>query len=398
MLAKPIMKILYLSNRYQANITEAAGWFEPHCEPNDLLLYTSMEDAKIFISNEIIDKQKHIDLIITDWRFSNGNASSLLDWLRNSEEIYSARNFQVKALPVILIEDETQQSAAIAEGFNAVISSFPDRFRTGSAIRSTIKEWRYSIANDLELIGLDPKTQQIYPGHRSAFISYYRLQVLSRAFVDDKSRRLNYLWTTSDIKSLGDSNQAFYEKMHWTIKHPPKYLEKEFHDFFLKHPTFLKGENYSWTGNDMLYERHFYKNGTREYDEPDFINKPHNYSLSSPEVFEIKRQSQRLLRYKKDSFLSKTKKSFEQVQRYKAYMTSTDPLHQYYIKHHLGQLYDHYEFTLLMGSINEKKENEDLIARLKNEFEFEDINLITYEELLDRHIRLCNRIDAFNIF
>lgn len=392
------MKILYISNRYQANISEAIGWFKPYCEPDDLRLDTSIEDAKVFLSNEIIGRQKHLDLIITDWNFISGNARGLIDWLRNSEVNYSSENFQIRALPIILIEDESQQSTVISEGFNAVISAFPDRYRMDTAIKSTIKDWRYGIAHDLDLIGLDPQTQRIYPGHRSAFLSYYRLKVLSRAFVDNKSKRLNYLWTSSEIGSINDSNQAFYEKMHRTLRYPPKYLEKEFHDFFIDNPTFLKGENYSWTGKDMLYERHFYKNGTRQYDEPDFINKPYAYSLSKPEIFEIKRQSQRLFRHRKDSFLSKAKKSFEQVKRYKAYMTSTDPRHQYYVRYHLGELYDDYNYTLLMGSVNEKKENEDLLRQLREDFDFEDINLITYEELLDRHIRLCNRLNQFNIF
>lgn len=117
-----------------------------------------------------------------------------------------------------------------------------------------------------------------------------------------------------------------------------------------------------------------------------------------PEVFEIKRQSQKLLRYQNERFISKARKSFEQVKRYKAYMTSDNPQHQYYIKDYLGKLYSTYEYTLLMGSKSEKQEHEDLIERLKSDFDFDDINLLTYEELLERHIRLCNRLDEFNIF
>ena len=40
----------------------------------------------------------------------------------------------------------------------------------------------------------------------------------------------------------------------------------------------------------------------------------------------------------------------------------------------------------------------DLISRLKKEFDFDDIKLVTYEELLDKHVRLCNRLNEFNIF
>ncbi len=77
-------------------------------------------------------------------------------------------------------------------------------------------------------------------------------------------------------------------------------------------------------------------------------------------------------------------------------MTSQNPQNHYYIKKYLGQLYDSYNYTLLRGSKDEKREHEDLISRLKSDFD--DINLMTYEELLDRHINLCNRLEEFNIF
>ncbi len=254
------------------------------------------------------------------------------------------------------------------------------------------------MAEDLDLIGLDPKTQIIYPNHRSSFISYYKLKILTRNFVDNKSKRLNYIWTNEKSKELYDSSAKFLDKMNHTLKNPPKYLEKVIHDFFRLNPKFIKGEDFSTSDFEMIYEKHFYKNGTRSYDEPDFVNKPYNYALRSPEIFEIKRQSQKLLTHKTDRFLSKTKKSFEQVMRYKKYFESENPLHQKYIKQHLGDIYSSYEYTLLMGSKNEKEENEYLIDKLQCDFDFQEINLINYEELLEQHIRLCDRLDEFDIF
>lgn len=197
---------------------------------------------------------------------------------------------------------------------------------------------------------------------------------------------------------LYNSSSDFLDKMNRTIKNPPRYLEKEFHDFFRQNPTFIKGEDFSVSKTEMLYEKHFYKNGTRNYDEPDFVNKPYDYALRFPEIFEIKRQSQKLITKNNERFYSKTKKNFEQVTRYKAYFESDNPNNQEYIKKYLGKTYSSYEYTLLMGSMNEKEENQDLIEKLKSDLNFEDINLLTYEELLERHIRLCNRINEFDIF
>lgn len=391
------MKVIYVSNKILSS-QQGLNWFQFYCDTiEDLHIFKNTSAAIKFLTNEIINKQKHVDFIVMDWQFKTNNARSLLNWLRESQNNYSTNNFQLRKIPIILVEDTVQQSKAITEGFDSVITDFPaDKYKLRKAVKDAIKTWRYALADDLDLIGLDPQTQKIYSMHRSSFLSYYKLKILTRSFVDAKSKKLNYLWTTSDIKNISQASSSFYDKINHTIKFPPKYLEKEFHDLFNKHPTLIKGEDFR--KDEMLYEKHFYKNGTRKYDEPDFINKPYEFSLNKPEIFEIKRQSQRLLTYSNDRFLFNAKKSFQQVKRYKDYMTSDNPQHQYYIKYHLGQLYDSYNFTLLMGSKNEKEEHEDLISRLKSDFEFEDINLITYEELLDKHIKMCDRLEEFNIF
>ncbi|WP_417369247.1 Shedu anti-phage system protein SduA domain-containing protein [Flavobacterium beibuense] len=393
------MKVIYITNKIIGK-QEALSWFQFYCDkPEDILIFDSIYMAKQSIQNIIIANQKHIDFIVTDWQFAEETSRSFLLWLRELEEIYSDENFIIRSLPVLLIEDVNKQSKYISEGFDEVIVDFPaNKLKLRAAVKNAIKKWRYSLAHDLELIGLDPKTQKIYYNDRKAFISYHRLKVVSRKFVDTKVKKLNYIWNINDLQSLTDSNGLFLDKMNRTMKNPPRYLEKEFHDFFINHPTFIKGEDYKYNISDMLYEKHLYKNGTLKYDEPDFINKPYGYSLEYPEIFEIKRQSHRLITYKGDRFLARAKKSFEQVKRYKSYMTSDNPQNQYYIKKYLGQLYDSYNFTLLMGSLNEKREHEDLISRLKSDFDFDDINLMTYEELLDRHIRLCDRLQEFNIF
>lgn len=394
------MKILYISNRKNITKDEAFKWFNFYCEkPEDLSLHLNLKSAKEFLSKEILEKNKHLDFIITDWQFSLNNSKPLLNWIKQSNEIYSENNFLFRSIPVLLIEDKLNQSATISDGFDSIIENFPnDSIKLRYAIKNVIKTWRYSLAEDLDLIGLDPQTQKNFENHRLDFISYYRLKILSREFVDNKSKRLNYIWTNENSELLYDSSEMFLDKMNRTIKKPTKYLEKEFHDFFRSNPTFIKGEDHLTTQTEMLYEKHFYRNGTRSYNEPDFINKPYNYSLSIPEIFEIKRQSHKIISKRSDQFLSKAKKSFEQVMRYKEYFESENPLHQNYIKHHLGKLYSSYEYTLLMGSSEEKNQHEDLIERLKCDFDFEDINLLTYEELLQRHIRLCNRLKEFDIF
>lgn len=396
------MHILYISNE-NITIDEALQRLTSYCYiPDELHFYASLQKAKDFLSTNVIADQKHIDFVITDWNFSGHNPKSLLDWIRESKDIYSNQNFQFRSLPVLLIEDTVQQSNIIKEGFNEVIADFPsNRLKLSLAVKSAIKQWRYDLADDLELIGLDPKTQKEYTNDRMNFISYYRLKVLSREFVNTKSKKLNYIWTFPDVRTMYDANQAFFDVMMWTMRNRPRDMEKRIHQFLLQNPTFIKGEDFEGTRNDkhsMLYEKHLYKNSSRRYDEPDFINKPYEFAIRNPEIFEIKRQSQNFLHYKKDKFLLNAKKSIEQVKRYRDYFTSKDPCNLHYIAKYLGRNYSLYDYTLLMGSLSEKLEYHDLIEELKDGMDAKDIRILCYEELLDRHLRLCDRLSEFSIF
>jgi len=390
------MQIIFISSRISINKSEAFTWFQPFCEIEEFHLFTDFDSTKDFLIKDVVDplQQKHVDFIITDWIVKKQEAIPFLNWLRDSNASYSANNFKLKSLPILLIDDPNVQLNDVQKEFNAVVNDFPiNRSKLELAVKHAVKNWRYNLSCELDLIGLDPKTQKVYPNHRTLFISYYRLKILTREFVDTKSKRLNYLWTQNDFHFMDDSNAEFLFRMKKALTNPSKYLEKEFHDFFRNNDTFLRGEDFS----HFIYEPHLYKIRAT-YDEPDFINKPHPYALRLPEVFEVKRQSQRILRRNGEKFIEKARKSFQQVMRYKAYMDSDDPRHKHYIEKYLGNIYPGYEYTLLMGSKGEKDGYIDMIERLQDEFEFNDIKLITYEELLEKHIRLCNRLNDMNIF
>ncbi len=387
------MTILLILNDTDFKKDDALKVLQDYTEREDLIIKYSFDKAKEFISNRIISKeQNHIDCIISDWKVDNEKAESLNQWLKNSDETYSKKNFKISSIPYILIEDRVEQSTFISSNFSSTISGFPTNTRSiHNSILVSIKSWRSNLSNDLELIGLDPITQEIYPQHRAQFISYYKLSVLSRSFVDDKSKNLNYNWFNQDSPKINIANEIFYSKMKLMDRKPVRLMEKEFHDFFLTHPTFLKGDNFIRS----VYEPHLYLEKSRRYNEPDFINIPFDYSLRNPEIVEVKRHTQRFLWKNKKQLLAKARKSFEQVKRYKDYFNSKNNSNLYQIKKYLNSLFNDYEFGLLMGSYEEKEENEDLLNELKMEFDFGDINLITYDELLNKHIRLCNRLNNF---
>lgn len=393
------MQIVFISSDRWRNKSDVTSILQDYCEDKTLHYYNDLNSAKAFLTKDVLLNNTHIDCVITDWRFGNTTANTLQQWVRESTNVYSDSNFQFSSLPMLVIEDTDEQNSKIREGFNEVIIEFPNRHRLGQAMRKTIREWRSTIANELDMIGLDPRTQRGDLRHRQAFISYYRLKVLSRQFVDNHSKKLNYIWTDNRHSELIHANEEFYDKISNRGKKQPRQLEKEFHTIFNRFPSFVKGEDFETSKDGMLYEKHLYKEkNSRSYNEVDFLNKPRSYSLRDPEIFEIKRHTQQIFNINRNDFYAKSKRAFRQVLRYRDYFTSNDPYKQQFVKKFLGNLSDNYDFTLLMGMRDEKLEHEYFLEKLKDDPDFAAVNLLTYSELLDKHVKLCNRLADFDIF
>lgn len=315
------MTVLYITNENKLDIETAYKRFKTFCDqPEDLILKYDLNPAKDFLESQIIDekRQKHIDFIIVNWQFPNSNAKYLLDWIRNSEASYSTNNFNFRAVPILLIEDDFEQSSAISEGFNAVIQGFPEEYwRTNSAIKSVIKYWRSKLADDLDMIGLDPKTQNSYDGHRhrKSFISYYKLNILTRTFVDNHSKKLNYIWALNDYNDLERSNDILSSMIDKSLNDPRRIPEKQYHELFKEYPTIIKGEQFlsGRIKEELIYEPHLYKNGTRKYDEPDFLNKPYDYSLRTAGALEIKLPHQKMIAAERKHFILRQRKALNKL-------------------------------------------------------------------------------------
>lgn len=386
------MKVLFINNNSSGNLelSRVHKLFEGFCENEDVIVRNNLQDAKEYLQNFIIAPQKHLDLIITHWNFGNRNSKEIVDWLRVSEENYSSQNFIFRSIPILLIEDTDNHTKEFERGFDWLIKDFPENLvKLNDGVYGSVKTWRSFLADDLRRIGLNLKEQLIYS--RKRFTSYDSLHVLSRRFVESKTTFLNYIWTDPNLIFKDQINEQFDNLIRKQVK------EKEFHKFFLQQPTLVKGEDFYRTGRELLYEPQLNKVG-RKRDIPDFINRPFAYSLRNPEIFEVKLPTERFLRRDKFCLLYKAKKNFRQVKRYQGYMNSSDILHQQNIIHHLGQIHNSYDYTLLMGSKDEKLEHLDLIERLKGNFDFSDIKLITYEELLERHVRLVEHYRKADIF
>ncbi|WP_416438911.1 hypothetical protein [Phnomibacter sp. MR] len=389
------MTLIYLTDDPLVSKDDCLRWFTKFVsKPDEIILQNDVNTCKSFIEDHLanIQKQKHIDFIISDWEIKNEKSEKIISWLRNSTDIYSSKNFNLNKIPVILIEDSTKTFDS--DNFDATITDFPTNINQfNQTIVKTIKKWRELIAEDLETLGLDPSKINSFLHQVNNSKSYYRLKVLSKEFAFNKSNKTSYIWTNIGVNDIERANESFYNAFQKSKTGEIK--EKGIHDVFLQFPSLVKGENFSFIQGlkkSLLYEVHLYKGNSKSYNEVDFLNRPNAHSLLNPEIFEIKLYQQRIFHKHKDAFLAKTRKAFKQVERYNKYLTSEEKQNRSNVIKHFGANYQNFNQVLLLGSLSEKQEKEHLLKKLKSDENFDEISLLTYEELLENHINLCQRL------
>ena len=75
----------------------------------DVIIRYDVESAKDFLTNTVIEHQKHIDFIIADYsaRDFKSKVNELAEWLRHSQKTYSTRNFQFASLPFFVMNNSS---------------------------------------------------------------------------------------------------------------------------------------------------------------------------------------------------------------------------------------------------------------------------------------------------
>lgn len=238
------MNILFISNDPLHNKTDTLSRFQTLTCNDNFHFYADLRLAKIFLEENIIKKKKHLDFIAISWAFGDQNSKSLIDFVRNSDAIYSDDNFLLRSIPILLIEDEDTQSNEIINQFDGVLINLYTENQYYSALKGVIKRWRTKLSDDLELIGLNPKTQDINFTHRQSFISYFRLQVLSKEFVQNKSKKLNYIWTTPNYGILTQGIEVFENQLKKSKRTRNGIYEKSWHDTFNTYPFIIRGDSF----------------------------------------------------------------------------------------------------------------------------------------------------------
>lgn len=390
------MKVIIVSEEL-IQTEDVQGLYSSISEPQEILIFEPKTASERLI-NEVFSPQRHIDLIVCQDPKEKDEKKLMKEfasWIRNSGFEYSNNNFKVSEIPIVLDSPmEFQDSHSSIRGafhypYNALFSRENRRFEQG--LQAVIRSWQNELESELDRLDLDWR----FDFARSVLTKFNHpsLKILSDSFLT-RRKPLNYLWVNDNYQNLAVDMLTFEKMLKTSSRNSRLRNEKEYHDFFLNNKKILLGQDFLQTH----YEQHFYYPNSRKYVEPDFLNEAHEHSLRKSEIFEVKLPN-RPIRYARREKLSRYARfSINQVGR-KYIPFFSEEKHAEEVCRRTGSkmLGSPFSYTLLMGRDSHREENEYLIAKELGRFA-PGINLISFDELKERHLRLIERTQRFRIF
>ncbi|WP_164121890.1 hypothetical protein [Sphingobacterium sp. xlx-130] len=376
----------------------------------DVIVKYTVDSAKDFLTDTIIERQKHLDFIIIDYstiEFEK-EINELTEWLRKTKAVYSIKNFKLKAIPLFLMNN----NLLISEDFftlfpsrsdtlkyhNGIIIKPDDFSRIGisnNKLASGLDKWLDDLKSDLDDLDIDSEGK--HPLDLKIFETRsYKLRVLSDQF-QHNSKRLDYIWVGNSTNIVEATGDDILKMLRQYERNPSLRNEKEIHDLLNSNNHLLKGEDYY----KSLYEKHFYYTHSKKYVESDFINFKHEYSLAKNEIFEVKLPNERFVaKTKIPRILKQAQRYFNQVGKkynnYFSYDINMNEIAKRLKDEGIDTSSLDFNLSLLMGREEYRQENQELINQALI-YGQKQVKLITYDNLIDRHQYLHQRVTRFGL-
>ena len=172
------MKIVVLgSQRYREVLAKKMVANDLTCLEN-IIWFEDTFSAEQFFSNSVLGKgvAQHIDLIVADDMIDNNKfQSNFCDWIRNIDESFSACNFRLSSIPVILCKANIGQFEIDNSRYNATTAFSEDDkdIRIISICRRLVKAWRKAVIDDLSVLEISPKTLEAFGANYKDTFPYY---------------------------------------------------------------------------------------------------------------------------------------------------------------------------------------------------------------------------------
>jgi hypothetical protein len=377
-------------------------------EENELIFSNSYETSRDFIINQLEKNKLHIDLIITNNSREINNdvlKANELQFFKNSLfTSFSKGNFRLSSIPIVQYSNYDTKSDISESGFNAIIkkNEYGDHKYFVHECERLVIAWRKQLYSDLEV--LEIKIEQLTQLVNSNYFNKYYFQkisnnsenyfaiktkVVSNEFIKAPTP-LNYDWIVLSGNDIAESILKYTDTYKNHLKYDRKNGERAvLHEFFKEHRTILLRDTYV----DLEYELNLNEINANTSEECDFILKTEYPDFLKTTFFEVKKEDVTFYvkkNTKRPQFSSDFLSNLKQVWGYKEYVEN--PLHQIELKKKLNYETSNFDYVLLAGRIEEKEEMKHLFEKEIQRM-FEDIKVITYEELENINI---NYLEKFN--
>lgn len=254
-------------------------------------------------------------------------------------------------------------------------------------IKSLIKSWRRAVLDDLDVlgIGIDVSPRTVKVGY-TVKVKVQDTKVLSLRYVLSQGR-LPYSWLSKDFFQIEKS----IEELEYLIK---DYLsktknelqrsdwERQFQLFFNRNPNFLFGDSFEKFWSEPVLRDRFRK---RKF-KPDFVVQPSIFPELGKnwDIIDLKTPLEEFLSNSDfhKTFTARFTKHIKQVRDYYNYFNDD---------HNKGELESVFKFqpknprcTLIISRRDVFHQKQDVISQNLNENNASFIDLITYDEVLER--------------
>ncbi|TDQ73838.1 Shedu anti-phage system protein SduA domain-containing protein [Sphingobacterium yanglingense] len=372
-------------------------------EGNDLIFFSSGHQLIDFVKQNLVGNKNHVDIIISEFILQDRAFTDILEIIRNSQSTFSAGNFKVSSIPVVLFTEKNPQTEYEKLDVDLIIdkSSKDDSDKLAEKLKSLNKSWRMQIFDDLEVlgIGIDYDFSKIDVGY-TVKVKSDNTKVLSSAFVLNQSK-LPYLWLSKNFfeqeQAIDELDVLVNQYMDLTRdKLYRKQWESQLQDFFERNPKFIFSDTYA----DFWSEPRLYYQNSTKHIKPDFVTEP----IISPElgknwhIYDLKLPIQEFLQQSDfhKTFTHRFEKCLTQISDYKKYFQND--AHKENIEKVLKFHPKNPKLTLVVGRRNTLLENQDKLFERMQERNYAEINLLTYDEILDHQKRAIERLMNDKLF
>ncbi|MDX2129719.1 MAG: DUF4263 domain-containing protein [Chloroherpetonaceae bacterium] len=388
------MRILVITNQGN-NEYSLRNELSDLCEGDSLTFCNSFHSAKDFINNYIVEFQSPLDLIITYSIVGYERSEEFKNWLRKDfERTYSKRDFNLNEMPICLIVSSEENKTAF-HNYDLTIDDIGiDKIHLfTSDFISTIKSWRKSVLNELDLLGIRFNSGII---DYSKYFSEKRKTHIGTKILSENfklfPRKLNYYWLNFNTKQIEKSIDEFIKLLKRSSRIGKKGEEKVYHKFFRENKYFLLRDSFS----RYWYEPRLMKNEVN-YEEPDFFLKPNFNYRTDLNLLEIKLPNETFMKSKKrhNAPLSKLIEHIIQVNDYKDYIESAQNKTE--LNKIFGMVPQKISYNILIGRKEEKDQRIFELEKIMRQLNQGYIHLMTYDELMEYQVKFFDKMNLLEI-